>query len=1181
MSPKSKSKVQANRGKSEVRTNRTKTLRAFEATPKLAGNILEQKSTGEIFRLLSEQSLMGITIIQDSKVIFANQAMANINGRSVSEMLAWQEIPFKELIHPDDFDFAVGQARKKQHGDLNVVNHYAYRLMRPDGSERWVDQFSETIQYNKRPADMITMLDITEQRKAEDGLRASNERYRLLFSNSMDAVLLTTPDGNILEANAAACEMLGRSEEEIIHGGRISVADITDPRLNAALEERTRTGKFKGELTFLRKNGSKFTGEISTQIFTDQSGQTRTSMVIRDITERIRNDEALRESEQRYKTLFDAAPIQIFTKDREGRYTSSNAENQTYWKFDKIGYTDSDLSGVKETEEVRMSDQHVIETGERLVFEQTIPTSLGERTLLTSKAPLHDAAGNIIGLLGASVDITERKQIEHALRENQQRLSLFFNQSLDGFFFSMLDEPIEWNDASDKTKLLDYVISHQHITEANDAMILQYGSTREKIIGRTARDFFAHDLDQALRFRRNLFDAGRLHLETEEHKDDGAPIWIEGDYVCIYNDRNQITGMFGIQRDVTSRKRAEEILQEAENKYRNLVERLPQVIYTSELGHNGNWLYVSPQVESLLGFTPQEWLADPSLWYRQAHPEDRDQQLALENEAHARNEPFESEYRMLTRAGNWIWVRDSGHILPSQSGGSPVVQGIMMDISERKQAEEALSVSKAQLLANLNNTPNVAVQWYDRNGHILFWNPASESMYGWKSIDAIGKTLDQLIHTPEEQAEFMRILTEVQATGKPFGPYEARVRRRDSTSGWVLATTFSIPIQDEQIGFVCMDVDITERKQAEERIQQQLQRLNALHSIDMAINSSANMQITLEVLLNQTLSQLNVDAADVLIFNQPAQTLELIAERGFRSNHAFQLHQRLSESFASQVINERRTIHISNLMEAGKNLGQIRMLASDHFTEYFGLPLIAKGQLKGVLEIYHRLPLSPENDWLNFLEALAGQAAIAIDNSQLLQGLQRSNMEIVLAYDATIEGWSRAMDLRDKETEGHTQRVTAMTVRLARTIGIREADIIHIQRGGLLHDIGKLGVPDGILLKPDSLTEEEWQIMRQHPAFAFNMLAPISYLKKAIDIPYCHHEKWDGTGYPHGLKGEQIPLAARIFAIADVWDALTSDRPYRKAWSKEQTIEYIQEKSGSHFDPQIVDVFLKMISKEL
>src|SRR4030095_309227 len=148
-------------------------------------------------------------------------------------------------------------------------------------------------------------------------------------------------------------------------------------------------------------------------------------------------------------------------------------------------------------------------------------------------------------------------------------------------------------------------------------------------------------------------------------------------------------------------------------------------------------------------------------------------------------------------------------------------------------------------------------------------------------------------------------------------------------------------------------------------------------------------------------------------------------------------------------------------------------------------------------------------------------------------------------YDSTIEGWSRALDLRDRETEGHTIRVTEMTLKIARIAGMADAELVHLKRGALLHDIGKMGIPDAILLKPDKLETEEWVIMRRHPVYAYELLLPIEYLQPSLDIPYCHHEKWDGSGYPRGLKGEQIPLAARLFAVIDVWDALRSDRPYR------------------------------------
>ncbi len=193
------------------------------------------------------------------------------------------------------------------------------------------------------------------------------------------------------------------------------------------------------------------------------------------------------------------------------------------------------------------------------------------------------------------------------------------------------------------------------------------------------------------------------------------------------------------------------------------------------------------------------------------------------------------------------------------------------------------------------------------------------------------------------------------------------------------------------------------------------------------------------------------------------------------------------------------------------------------------------------------------------------------------ENLQKANKRLQDAYEATIEGWSHAMDLRDQETEGHSRRVTELSIRLARAMNMTNEEILHLRHGALLHDMGKIGIPDAILHKPEPLSEEEWLIMRQHPKLAFEMLSQIEYLREALQIPYCHHEKWDGTGYPQALKGEEIPLTARIFAVADVWDALTSNRPYRPAWSKEEALNYIREQSGKHFDPQVVELFFRVI----
>jgi PAS domain S-box-containing protein/putative nucleotidyltransferase with HDIG domain len=365
-----------------------------------------------------------------------------------------------------------------------------------------------------------------------------------------------------------------------------------------------------------------------------------------------------------------------------------------------------------------------------------------------------------------------------------------------------------------------------------------------------------------------------------------------------------------------------------------------------------------------------------------------------------------------------------------------------------------------------------------------------------------------------------------------------------------------------------------------EQTEQRLHRLSALHAIDMAISASLDLRVTLNILLEHVTNQLHTDAATVLFFNPSTQTLEYAASRGFRSRAIQKTRLKLGEGHAGRAALERRIISIPNVLKTEDPCVRSQILAGEVFIAHHAVPLIAKGQIKGVLEVFHRSQLIPDPEWLEFFEALAAQAAIAIDNASLFDELQRSNIEISLAYDSTLEGWSHALDMRDKETEGHTLRVTEMTLKLARRMGISEADLVHIRRGALLHDIGKMGIPDSILLNNGPLTAEEYEIISKHPVYAYEMLLPISFLRQALNIPLCHHEKWDGTGYPRGLKGEQIPFEARIFAVVDVWDAMRTDRVYRPALSEEETLEYIKEQSGKHFDPKVVEAFLKLINKK-
>ena len=764
--------------------------------------------------------------------------------------------------------------------------------------------------------------------------------------------------------------------------------------------------------------------------------------------------------------------------------------------------------------------------------------------------------------------------------------------------------------------------------------------------------------------------------------------------------------------ELKERIRAEDALVEAEAKYRELVERLPVVVYTSELGTAGAWHYVSPQIESLLGFTPEEWMADPNLWYQQVHPDDRDRQQALEEQAYAHGEPFEGEYRIFTRAGREIWIRDSAQILPPREGELPIVQGVLVDITERKRAEENLRTAEAKyrtLVEHISAITYTAL--LDDAKTRVYVSPQIETLLGytqaeyltdadlWKkmlhpndqervlteaarfyetgepfvsdyrSVARDGRALwfhdeavifeDETSHkrviqgvkidiTERKQAEDnlraseqkFRALAEnipsvvyqcrdderytflylndsiMELTGYPpkafledglsffdlyhpddlpailvpftarsvieHGSFHITYRIRHKSGEWRWVDEWGSGALDDQGAMQYLEgvmIDITALKLAEDKIKRQVDYLKALRMIDMTITASADLHLSLQAILKQAISQLQVDAADVLLLNPTTHILEYTDGIGFQTRGIERSSVRIGEGHAGRVVMERRMVSIHSLYESRENFARRSLLEGENFITYYGVPLIAKGEVKGVLEVFHRAHIEADQEWIDFLEALAGQAGLAIDNATLFQNLQRSNLELGMAYESTLEGWSAALDLRDKETEGHTLRVTNLTLQLAEHMGLKDKDLLQIRRGALLHDIGKMGVPDRILLKPDNLTNEEWEIMQRHPVYAHELLSRIEYLRPALGIPYCHHEKWNGRGYPRGLKGEEIPLDARIFSVVDVYDAVTSDRPYRPAWTKEKALEYIKSLSGVDFDPRVVNGFLELLKQ--
>ena len=361
-----------------------------------------------------------------------------------------------------------------------------------------------------------------------------------------------------------------------------------------------------------------------------------------------------------------------------------------------------------------------------------------------------------------------------------------------------------------------------------------------------------------------------------------------------------------------------------------------------------------------------------------------------------------------------------------------------------------------------------------------------------------------------------------------------------------------------------------------EQANRRLNKITALRNIDLAILSSFDIRVIYDVFLHETVSLLQIEAVSLLEFDKFTQEFKLKVQKGLLNEELKKQSIKIGSFIPGKSAKERRIIKAS-LEEMDEPLRK-RIMEEQGFNIYYACPMIAKGKILGIVEVFRRNE-SEEEEWVEFFEALTGQVSMAFENAKLLFELQNAKEDLLLAYDQTIEALSYALDLRDKETEGHSQRVTELTVKIAERLGIRGEKLRYVKWGALLHDIGKLGVPDSILLKPGPLTDEEWEIMKKHAEYGYSMLNRVEYLLPALEIPLYHHEKWDGSGYPKGLKGWEIPLPARIFAVVDVWDALTNERPYRPSWSKEKALEYIISQSGSHFDPEVVKLFLEVIEE--
>ena len=879
-----------------------------------------------------------------------------------------------------------------------------------------------------------------------------------------------------------------------------------------------------------------------------------------ELQERHKTEELLRQSEAKYRGIVETANEGVIVLDAEARMTLVNQQMASM-----LGYSREELVG-KNIRSILFEDEftdHQEQLDQRSqvqssVFERSLRRKDGQRlwTLISAKATM-DANGRYTGYIGMLTDITARKQSEEERELLLDQVIAARNevaQSKD-----TLDQVMQR--VSDGIVAFDRDFNYTYVnTHAGELL----GRKAAELVGKNYWTEFPESRGTAFA---NAYVQAMASQQPVVLEDFYAP-WNRWFANQIFPSQEGLTIFF---TEITERKRSEAALHDSEARFRSFIEQSSEgMVLIDEYGQIIEW---NSAQENISGITRAEVLGCP-YWEIQHRtlPEDLKAKYkpeyfraGLQNALQTGGLPAQVAAReaiIQTASGQNKPIFQVSFPIRTESGYR--IGALVRDITERKVAEQALMEGEARLRA-IVQTANDAVVTMNKDQIIVDWNMAAETIFGYSSVEALGMVISQIVPKQLRNKQATGIARALAGEQQVFGKMIEVMGLSKDGREFPIEMTLAEWKTQAGVFFTGIIRDVSERKRREIEMQ-------AISTLSAAMRSVPNRAEILLVIVEQLSSLLQCEAISAEIIDPV--TGDAVVEAAYGIWEPFVNLRQAAGTGLNKIIQETRQPYHKNHLRQDANLfapgyicGQIRAVA--------GVPLYTHDRLIGFLWMGRKKEIAePE---VRLLTAVADIAANAIHRATLHEQTQKDATDLALAYDTTLEGWAQALEMRDQETEGHARRVVKMTIDLASAMGVTGVDLVHVRRGALLHDVGKMGIPDTILLKPGTLNDREWEIMRRHPEYAFQFMRQIDYLNQAIDIPYCHHEKWDGTGYPRGLQGEGIPLLARIFSVIDVWDALTSDRTYRKAWSSEQAKRYIAEQAGKHFDPRVVAVFLENI----
>jgi PAS domain S-box-containing protein len=1067
---------------------------------------LISKATHQDFSNIFEQAPEGIfQSTLDGRFNRVNPAMARIYGYASPEDMISSITDIAQQIHVIPRVHELFTENLIRNG---FVEKFESRNYRKDGTIIWTSTSARGVldENNKLSYFEGFVVDITKRKLTEKVLQESEVQYRRLVEHSPFAIAVHS-QGVLVYVNEAGVRLIGAKSPEELTG--IPIIEFVHPDSRPSVLKRLRNLQ-KGleapamEEKFVRRDGSVINVEITAYPFVFQNAPA-VQVVIRDLTEQKRAEEALRANEEKLRGIIDHTQNIYFTRTTDGVLTYISAQVRNI-----LGYDPEEMLGNWRD---YLTDHPVNQRGIELAQKASatgiaqgpyileLKAKDGKHVWVEVRETPVVRESKPVSFVGALTDITDRKRVEENLERRFAELTVLQAVALAGSQSYSIDEVI---------KRTTQIVSGMLYPDNCGVLLFNEAGNSLKVHSSywgTIFDDATNELPLSGGIVGQVATTGQpIRTNDVAHH----PAYVETTQgiqseLCVPIRVNEkIIGVFNIES----------------RKINAFAEEDERVLNT---------------IAGTLGTAIAR--------------------IRLLNTEQKRRQEAENLREATSALTSTIEVEKLFDI---------ILESLAKLVSYTSASIEVIALEEAEI---------VAARGLPEHHEFL------GKKYGFRP-EKWGVAIDRPIIIPDLRAD------------ASFERFEGA----ESIRGWMGVPMIAqgnligyLNLESDEVDFYTeADADVVQifanqaatAIQNAYRFQSETKRRNEAENLQVAataVTSSLDVEEVLQTILIALKEVTPYDSTSVFLLED--DHVRIRAAKGL-PNPALALN-RLFPANNPLLREIQRSGKAVIVEDAQKDSRFEKWAGADNIRGWIGIPLIARGQIIGYITLdSYKAGAFNEKD-AALAQTFAHQAAVAIDNAHLFTRLQETNEELSKAYDTTLEGWGKALELRDKETQGHTVRVTELTLKLAQHIGLREPELTQIRRGVQVHDIGKMGVPDHILHKKTPLTKKEWAILRQHPQYAFDLLYPIAYLRPALDIAYCHHERWDGVGYPRGLKGEEIPLAARIFAVVDVWDALTSNRSYRRAWSRKKVIKHVLDEAGNHFDPQVVERFLELIDQEI